>query len=225
MDYLKNPVALIFIGWLLAQGTTVFRDWAQRIRLKKNLFIELKDLAVQVDRRILSYMRLVQGSTVGVVEHSISAPINSYYFKNYYKDIFSALNHDQRLSYQLIHESIDSLNELELRLDNKAGDTINKLQSSHDRATELQLLKEWAELVKHAFVAANDTRWHIDYHLASPRNPSLDLLGPMHEAFLKHKMIIEANLTSIIEKAKLFPQSKFQQTYNPKDFNHDSPAS
>jgi hypothetical protein len=38
-------------------------------------------------------------------------PIHNMFFKQYYKDVFSQLNREQRLSYQLIHATLDNLND------------------------------------------------------------------------------------------------------------------
>ena len=229
MENQESRVALsllsVFLGWVLGQGTTVFRDWRTRNRLKESLFLELSDLRVQVERRGFGYKRYVQGATIGLIEQSVHNSIHSYFFDNHYKDIFSKLNRNQRLSYQLIHESIQSLNDLDLRLEKKADEIIKIMKSTGDKEIQAKQLNEWRELTSYAFIYVNETLWHIDYHLSNKRNPVLDFLAPMHEAFLKHKAEVEKSLTTIIEMAKEIPSSKFDQTYDPKDFHHDTPVS
>src|SRR5262245_46150678 len=101
----------ILVGWVLAQGTVAVKEWWTKRKHLKGLEDELEDLKPQLKRLLLIYQRKIQFYAIMGVETSVPVSINNYYFKHFYKDVFSSLNRDQRISYQLIHSSIDAFNQ------------------------------------------------------------------------------------------------------------------
>ncbi len=69
------------------------------------------------------------------------------FFKQYYKDIFSRLNRDQRISFQLIHSTIDLLNKKNDDLAKFTEDIYKEFKLSKNN-TEIDKLGElWGERV------------------------------------------------------------------------------
>src|ERR1700690_3780280 len=100
----------VLVGWFLAQGTALMKDVYLACKLKRALLLELSDLLDQLRRSEMVYHRQLQALAMQGIEPVAPHTIPNYFFKQYYKDVFYHLNRKQRLSYQLIHGTIDALN-------------------------------------------------------------------------------------------------------------------
>jgi hypothetical protein len=98
------------VGWLLAQLTSLGKDWWKSRKLTKGLLTELQDIDDQLARVILTHQRQIQVSAHMGIEPATSLPLQNAFFRHYYKDAFEYLNREQRISYQLIHAALDELN-------------------------------------------------------------------------------------------------------------------
>jgi hypothetical protein len=56
-------------------------------------------------------------------------------------------------------------------------------------------------------------------HLKKPRHPAIDLMGTMHESFLKHESESPNEMDRIIEGAKGIDRRRFENIYD-REFFH-----
>lgn len=199
------------VGWLLAQGTAFGKDlWLAR-KLKRGLQHELEDIKEQMCRVEMLYARKLQIFSLKAIEPSASIPINNMFFKQYYKDVFSRLNRAQRLSYQLIHASLDTLNTKNENFAKLTAEICKNLKGSKDEAALLRAVELWGDEVIVIYKTVMDVMWHIDYHLKNKSNPTFDLMGPMHQRYLEFEEQLDQRVKEIIEKAKSLKIEQFAE--------------
>lgn len=112
---LLSLVSVAF-GWLLGQGTTLLRDWWAARKLRAALLTELEDIQDQLQRVITIHSRQLQIFGLQGMEPSAALPIHNMFFRQYFKEAFAHLNRAQRISYQLIHATLEDLNRKKPRL-------------------------------------------------------------------------------------------------------------
>lgn len=99
----------IIVSWIFAQVTEYIKyRWSGKIT-KDGLIEELQDIQNQLQRVVLINTRKLQNFALNGMEPSASLSIPNMYYNQYFKDPFSHLNREQRVSYQLIHTSLESL--------------------------------------------------------------------------------------------------------------------
>jgi hypothetical protein len=206
------------VGWALGRGTDVVKDFYQSWKLKKSLLEELADIHEQLLRVQLSYARQLQIYANQGLDAGFPIPIPNLFFKEFYKDVFARLNREQRLSYQLIHGLIDTLN----NENSKFVDLTKKLveEFRHEGvegkfAVDIQI---WGDRLQALYLMTAECIWHIARHLDSPRRPTMDLMGPMHEKFAQHEAKTRKEMEQIIEAAKTIPRKDFETVYDEKFF-------
>jgi hypothetical protein len=205
-------------GWLLAQGTAFIRErWAAR-KLKAGLLTELEDIQDQLQRVVLIHRRQLQIYALKGLEPTAALPIPNMFFKQYFKEVFSHLNRSQRISYQLIHASLEDLNKKNDDLAKLAEESCKDLRTKPDERKTASMLEVWGDRVIVLYKTAMDVRWHIAYHLRNPKSPAFDLMGPMHESYVKFEHELEQEVKDIIEKAKKLKKEDFEKIYDEKAF-------
>ena len=168
-------IASGLIGWLLAQVTSLVKDWAKARKIKALLFEELHDIDRETERVMMSCARDLQLYGAKGIGKSASVGVSSYIFSNYYKDALLFLNQSQRISYQLIHSLISGLNEGLDRI-KKLTTEIHKHHQKNGTTTETLILgKEWGEMIRAEYINSATIRWHVRYHIDNRRNPDLSL--------------------------------------------------
>ena len=210
----KVVISLISVatGWLLAQGTAFFKNlWAAR-KLTSGLLTELKDIQDQLERVILIHHRQLQIFAHKGIEPTAALPIENMYFKQYFKEAFSHLNRSQRLSYQIIHSSLESLNKKNKDLEKFTEETCAKLITFPHEPIALSSVNMWGDRVISLFKTGNDVRWHIQYHLRNLKSPTFDIYGAMHESYLKYDRELDEEVKLIIEGAKKFNKADFKNS-------------
>lgn len=208
----------VVLGWRLGQLTSLVRWVYSAVALRRGLLQELEDLDAQLGRILLIHARQLQIYSLGGIEPTAALPAPNMYFRYYFGEAFPFLNREQRLSYQLIHSSVDSLNE---RNSNLMGclRTVSPEEDSKEGGKEdRDLLEEWGREVKELYRLAATTRWHIRYHLDNPNCPKLDFYGEVHESYLQNQENIEKTIEEIISKAKNLNRQEFERWYNPRQF-------
>jgi hypothetical protein len=211
MDLSKvYPVLLsVFLGWLLAQLTGIAKDIFYRKRVVKCLLEELSDLQSELDRTLLFYSRQLQIYALKGIEYSIPSLLSNYIFKNYYKDAVLSLNQQQRISFQLIHTLVESIN----------SDILEHEKLSKDiKETAEQNGKEWGNRVICQFKNIASALWHIKYHLTKPTSPSLLTHGIEHEQYLQYLESVDKKIAELIEAAQKLDKNEFDKVYNPENF-------
>lgn len=144
------------------------------------------------------------------IEPTAALPVQNLYFKQYFKDAFAHLNRSQRISYQLIHASLEDLNRKNEDLADFVEESYKDLRAAPDDKKSLSIVEMWGERVILLYKATMKIRWHIEYHLRQPKAPQFDLMGPMHESFSKFDRDLDQEVKRIIEEAKKFKREDFE---------------
>ncbi len=167
-SYLDNRVVIaliaVVIGWALAQGTVLVRDFYRSWRLKRALLEELED-------------------------------------------------------FQLIHGTIDSLNEGNREISNFIRATSEKLKELKKNKDEFDsTVEDWGNRVKALYYMARDAMFHIDFHLRNRKSPVLDFLGPMHQSYLRFNEEVKLEIENVIVDARKLNREDFEKFYDDKLF-------
>ena len=216
----KVAISLISVavGWLLAQGTALAKDWWSARKLRAGLLTELHDIQDQLQRVVMIHSRQLQIFAIKGMEPSAALPVQNMFFKQYFKETFSHLNREQRISYQLIHASLENLNKKNEELAKFAEEAYMDLRMSPDDKKKLSTIEVWGDRVIALYKTAMDVRWHIDYHLCNPKSPAFDIMGTMHESYVKFERELDQEVKGIIENAKKFKREDFEKIYDEKAF-------
>ncbi|MGH8830459.1 MAG: hypothetical protein ACREXV_05130 [Polaromonas sp.] len=208
----------VALGWMLAQGTALAKEWWAARKLRSGLVTELEDIQDQLQRVILIHSRHLQIFALKGMEPASALPIQNMFFKQYFKEAFSRLNREQRISYQLIHASLENLNKKNEDLAKFAEDAYKDLRLSPDEKKKLAIINVWGDRVIALYKTAMQVRWHIAYHLRNPATPGFDIMGPMHESYVKFEEELDAEVKTILEKAKGLKMEDFEKVYDSNAF-------
>ncbi|MDD1619856.1 MAG: hypothetical protein LUQ11_00130 [Methylococcaceae bacterium] len=194
-DKIVNTLISVTAGWLLAQGTSVFKDWWAARKLKAGLLTELEDIQNQIQRVLLIHKRQIQIFAIKGMEPTAALPIPNMFFRQYFKDAFPHLNRSQRISFQLIHANLEYLNKKNEDLAKFAEESYKDIRTKSDEQMILPIIDVWGDRVIALYKTAKDVHWHISYHLSNPKAPAFDLMGSMHENYLKFQDDLEQEVT------------------------------
>jgi hypothetical protein len=222
-SYLDNKVLIaliaVIIGWALGQGTVLAREFYRSWRLKRALLEELEDLREQLERVVMSYRRQLQMYALNGIEPATPITLPNLFFKQYYKDVFYDLNRQQRLSFQLIHGTIDSLNEGNKELSNFIRATLEKLNELKKNQGELEgRIEDWGNRVKGLYFTARDAMFYIDCHLRNRKRPTLDFRGPMHKSYLRFNEEVKQEIENVVADGRNVNREDFEKFYDDKSF-------
>ncbi|AIS96296.1 hypothetical protein BTHA_1281 [Burkholderia thailandensis MSMB59] len=145
------------------------------------------------------------------------------FFKQYYKEAFPHLNRSQRISYQLIHANLDNLNKKQEDLAKFTEESYKDVKTNPDDQKSLSIIEMWGDRVIALYKTTMAVRWHIDYHLRNPTCPAFDLMGPMHESYVKFEHELDQEVELIIEKAKTLKRENFEKIYDANIFSNNGP--
>ncbi|MFM0231080.1 hypothetical protein [Paraburkholderia sediminicola] len=220
----KVVISLISVaaGWFLSQGTAFFKDLWEAKKMRAGLLTELEDIENQLQRVAMIHTRQLQIFALKGMEPTAALPVQNMFFKQYFKEAFSHLNRSQRVSYQLIHSSLDNLNKMQEGLAKFAEESYNEIKTEPDQKTQ-RMIEMWGDRVIALYKTTMDVRWHIDYHLRNPKCPTFDLMGRMHESYVKFEHELDQEVRLIIERAKTFKKEDFEQIYNADAFTNKRP--
>lgn len=174
-DLLRIVIGLVsaFVGWMLAQITSLITAYVKRHRIKRLLIEELKDLDVESDRLLSFYKRQLQLHGAGGIGHHGTQGLANFVFKNYYKDALLGLNQHQRISFQMIHGFVDTVNSGATEF----GEITKKIQSEHLQAAKAfdfgKASKQWAEHIKAQHAMCSTLKWMVRFHLNNRKAPDL----------------------------------------------------
>jgi hypothetical protein len=226
-DWLTDDKALlslvsIGLGWLLAQGTTLVKDWLNIRRLKNGLLIELEDIRAQLERMQLQNKRNLHFYALNGVPNEGSLPIHNLFFRQHFKDVFGKLNHVQRLSYQLIHSFLDALNQQQAGMTAFLEKNYETRSSPTDSAEASRVLQEFGDRVIAIHRGTMKTLWHITFHLRNRENPALDYKGSVHESYLRFLEEVEDDIRKTIEDGSSLKREDLEKIYDEKFFRSES---
>lgn len=199
----------VFLGWLLSQGATTAKDFLSTRRRKKGLLEELEDIDLLIGRVLMTSARQLQILTLGGCDPFAPSEIPNHFYRQYYKDVFSSLSRDQRLSYSTIHGHIDSLNKQFMTLA-RAREKCYDLRDSTDVDLQSNALEAWGDTVKSIYISSKELRWHVRYHLDSANLPILEPGKPEHTAFLEVGKEAKAEIKKIMEAAENLKPEQFE---------------
>jgi hypothetical protein len=206
------------VGWVLAQGTALAKDFYVSWKLKRALVGELEDIMEQLKRVTTSYRRQLQVFALRGIEAALPIAIPNLFFKQYYKDVFHRLNREQRLSYQLIHGTIDRLNSENEQFLNFTRVLVEKLRHSKEQEEVERAVDLWGDRVMALFNTACDSMFYIDFHLKNQKRPVLDFKGPMHKGYLQFAEEVQRDIQNVMEGAKKLKREDFEKIYDERHF-------
>lgn len=220
MDYEKIIIGIVSVstGWVLAQFTSILKDYFRAKKVKKCLQQELDELKTELERTLHIYSRMLQIYSLKGIDNGVPSYLSNHIFKNYYKEAVLDLNKQQRISYQRIHTLIGAVNKGmdELRDVTSRSQEKNILEGSTSISEQEGDL--WGKKVICEFNNVASAIWHIRYHIAYPENPDLSPYTKSHEEYLKYLENVEKRVSEIIDKAKNIPREKFEKFYDPETF-------
>lgn len=213
-------IASGFIGWLLAQVTSFVKDWAKARKIKALLLEELHDIDREIERVMTFCARNLQIYGAKGVGNSACIGVSNYIFSNYYKDALLYLNQNQRISYQLIHSLIRSLNE---GLDSIQSLTA-EIQKNNQKNSITQITaiygNEWGEMIKAEYKNSASIRWHVRYHIDNKCNPDLSAMTESHKKYLMSIVEAESEANKFIKSGESIDRKKFEKIYSPSFFGN-----
>lgn len=212
----------IIVSWLFAQTTEYVKSWWRGKTTKNGLVTELHDIQNQLQRVVLTHTRQLQVVALNGMEPSSSLPVPNMFYKQYFKDAFAHLNQEQRISYQLIHSSLESLNKQNEALVQFFEESYKGLCITPSNERQTAIIKVWGDRVIALYKNAMAIRWHIDYHLKNQDSPAFDIMGLMHESYVQFQQDLDQDVKDIIKKAKENLTIKdFDIIYDEKMFEHN----
>ncbi len=222
-SYSDNKVIIaliaVVIGWALGQGTALARELYRSWRLKRALLEELEDLREQLERVAMGYRRQLQMYALNGIEPVTPNVLSNLFFKQYYKDVFYGLNRQQRLSFQLVHGTIDSLNDGNKALSDFLRATLEELDDLKKNQDEFEgKIEDWGNRVKGLYYTARNAMFYIDFHLTNRKRPTLDFRGPMHKSYLRFNEEVKQEIENVIVDATKLNREDFEKFYDDKFF-------
>jgi hypothetical protein len=202
----------------LGQGTAIAKDFYQSRKFKRALLKELEDIREQLFRNKLGYARQLQIYANQGLEPAAPGIVHNLFFREYFKQVFSRLNREQRLSYQLIHGMVDSINAGNVEFIDLAKKLLEEHRHGNMKEQFLVDIEIWADRLQGLYLMTAECIWHVNRHLGSPNKPPRDLMGPEHEKFAQHEDQNRKEIEQIITSAKGIPRADFDKAYDEKFF-------
>lgn len=206
----------VFVGWGLAQVTNVLKDMCHIRKVKNQLELELDELDSELKRTLQIYTRSLQVYAKKGIDNGVATPLSNHIFKNYYKDVVLSLNKHQRISYQLIHTLIESINNGIKEFGELIGELQNKIMQEGSKSLSNKDIEIFGNKIKCEYINISLARWHVLHHLSNPNNPTLEVGTQFHIEYLKYIDQINSDIAELIENAKEIPRERFNRA-----FNHD----
>ncbi|CAN7563007.1 hypothetical protein [Variovorax sp. LjRoot178] len=215
----KAIVALVgtVVGWVLGTLTTWWRERLRLRRMAAGLNDELLDIRRQAEGLIITLERSLQWVALQQIAAVGAPPIQHAFYGMAYKEVFVDLGQSQRLSFQLIHSAVDSLNAQVQGLD-ELLDASRKLPEEK----RAEAGADWSDKVKSSFVNAHLLVYYVKQHLANPLGKRVDYLDEAHRHWLQYRAKAEEIADTIIEKSKGIDPKILATTYNLAQFDNAS---
>lgn len=215
MESWAEQAGLILLGVFVAQSVNYLASKRRVHKIIKLHIEELKQLSLEVDRLTLIFERQLQIASLGGINQSFALPIKAPIYAHHYSDIMAELNIDQRISYQMIHTQIDSLNQhlAEAREFIANLPVLSKPEESD--------FEKYAQSAHEGFLACKVISWHISYHLNNQSKPALGYKDKKHQEFLQYYQDVydEATAIKTHPSADLSPDF-FEKIYDPSAFGN-----
>lgn len=210
------PIVAALFGWGLAQVSSYFKEYFYRRKICRLLEDELLQLKVELERLLIKISRHIQIAANQGIESSVNLPVEAHIYQNYYKDAVIALSMEQRISFQMIHTSLKSINEsskTQLEILGKV-DAVDE----GDEEAFLRVQARWRESVVAEYMNTAAALWHIKYHLDNKSNPKLGAGDETHRSYLKWCQQARDEVSKIQEGAKDMKLEDFDKIYDEAGF-------
>lgn len=205
------------LGWALTFGSTVLKEKLRTWRLAKSMLEELKDIRVQVLGVIEAHARNLQLAGAGGMEGSGIPTVHHLFFASAYEEVFPILSQARRLSYQLIHSSVESLNAQNSELDRFfLQETQSKAPADQDIPRAVRI---WTEKVQACFVNAHEIVWYVDSHLSHPTGKIVDHYGSDHREWLQNRVAVETRAAALLEEGRHCSRESLEKTFDARSFD------
>lgn len=209
-------LASVLVGWVLAQGATLIKEWWDRRKLKKAIDDEIELLSDQLKGVVPTYMRLIALEAHGALEPTTPRKLQNYLFKDHYAKVALSFNHAQRLQLQTIHGYVEEINgdieELKtLSLELARKNLVNQI-------TAFELLQYRQMLEQHMHVLM-DAGWQILFYKQNRANPEIIPGGGAHESRAKAVSEIPGWIAQLRAEALKKPLQEISAYYRPGDFS------
>lgn len=208
MDKTTLTLISVILGWFLGSGTKYISEILFNLRLKESLLEELSDIKDELERTCIIYKRKLQLHSIQGFEPTIPLEINNYFFTHHYKDIFTNLNKEQRLSYQLIHTHITSLN--------KGFDELTKVTSSSFKLIKDKIEKnenttnhKYGDYISAQYKNTKNTLWHVNYHIQNSKKPAISLFKTAHSKFISFQEELDMEIKNILSNEQNLTKADF----------------
>jgi hypothetical protein len=105
-----HPLVGVILGWILGQGTELWRQHYRARRYKNEIYIELRDIHSVVKTRAILLMHLLQKFVREGVFDEYPQDIAYFIFKSRYPEISLRFSESERLALVTIYGAVDALN-------------------------------------------------------------------------------------------------------------------
>ena len=198
----------VIVGLILGQIISGIKGFILRNKIKKALLTELMDIRVELGRVEQSFLRSLQLVALKCTEGSVPQKLSNYIFTENYKNIALHLNQEQRISYQMIHGYVSTVN-ADIEMLEKLILDVEREVILEEQPAKASYLKTYSMKIQHAYMNACVTHWHIDHHLKNKKAPVLKEEGEQYEAYEKLQDDIEECIKNTIKKAEKMKLSDF----------------
>lgn len=222
---LKITIAIAgaFVGWVLAQLTGWLKGWFYRLKVRRLLLQELNDIDAEVGRLYFHYARQLEIHGAQCVSAETMVGLSHPIFSYYYKDAVLSLNQKQRISFQLIHLLVDSVND-GLNTLRRESSEIYAANSNGGMTDALaKRCAHWGDIAKSQFLNCASLQWQVRFHLANSRNPDLSPYTEYHKRYLVFLQKIQEKADEFVANGKTIDRNQFNVIYDPSRFRRSSP--
>lgn len=209
-------LASVTIGWVLAQGSTLLKEWWDRRRLKRAIDQEIELIADQLKGVVPTYMRLIALDAHGVLEPTIPRRLQNYLFNDHYAKVALGFNHAQRLQLQAIHGYVEEINANVEELKTLSLELARKHLGNQITAIELSQYRQMLEQHTHVLM---DAGWQIMFYKQNRKNPQIIPGGGAHESRVKVLSEIQGWISELREAALAKSRQEVSAVYHPAEFS------
>lgn len=198
----------VIVGLFLGQIISGVKGFIIRKKIEKALLTELMDVRVELGRVEKSFLRSLQLVSLKCTEGAVPQKISNFIFTENYKNIALHLNQEQRISYQMIHGYVTTINNDIEKLEKVISD-IDREVILEENPAKGSHLNTYSMKVQHAYRNACVTHWHIDHHLKNKKKPTLREGDEQYATYEKLQDDINECIKNTIKKAEKMNLSDF----------------
>lgn len=198
----------VIVGLLLGQIISGVKGLILRKKIEKALLTELMDIRVELGIVEKSFLRSLQLVALKCTEGAVPQKISNFIFTENYKNIALHLNQEQRISYQMIHGYVTTINSDIEKLEQIISD-IDRQVILEEKVAKDNHLDTYSMKIQHAYRNACVTHWHIDHHLKNNKKPTLREDGEQYDSYEKLQDDIKECIKNTVKKAEKMDLSDF----------------